>query len=289
MYNSNSHVVYKLHVKLEHFSLCFFKLLSKNPCFLHFYWILLKIIKVVWISQRFNQMLLNNVTQILRVERHGLILAEKVHIMCILCISGRDIYMFILCKTSAFFCLDKGGGEESGPSGQTGEARASNPEDTEGSQLNSETSSTSADSPPKQLPDQISFFSGNPCVEIVYGIMHLYKTKWVTGPKFSALKFREMNMLMFRVQTIVDGHIFVLIFVSFLFYSSYCSKMTSLTEDVRRSAMVCILTVPATMTSHDLMKFMAPFNDVIDHMKIIRDSTPNQYMVLVKFQTQVKF
>ncbi|XP_008323860.1 BRCA1-associated protein [Cynoglossus semilaevis] len=137
-------------------------------------------------------------------------------------------------------CPDKGGGEESGPSGQTGEARASNPEDTEGSQLNSETSSTSADSPPKQLPDQISFFSGNPCVEIVYGIMHLYKT----------------------------------------------NKMTSLTEDVRRSAMVCILTVPATMTSHDLMKFMAPFNDVIDHMKIIRDSTPNQYMVLVKFQTQ---
>lgn len=69
---------------------------------------------------------------------------------------------------------------------------------------------------------------------------------------------------------------------------SYCSKMTSLTEDVRRSAMVCILTVPATMTSHDLMKLMAPFNDVMEHMKIIRDSTPNQYMVLIKFCTQVR-
>lgn len=33
------------------------------------------------------------------------------------------------------------------------------------------------DSPSKQLPDQISFFSGNPSVEIVHGIMHLYKTK----------------------------------------------------------------------------------------------------------------
>uniref|UniRef100_A0A673YMG5 BRCA1-associated protein n=1 Tax=Salmo trutta TaxID=8032 RepID=A0A673YMG5_SALTR len=32
------------------------------------------------------------------------------------------------------------------------------------------------DSPSKQLPDQISFFSGNPSVEIVHGIMHLYKT-----------------------------------------------------------------------------------------------------------------
>lgn len=64
--------------------------------------------------------------------------------------------------------------------------------------------------------------------------------------------------------------------------------MTSLTEDVRRSAMVCILTVPATMTSHDLMKLLAPFNDVMEHMKIIRDSTPNQYMVLLKFCTQVR-
>ncbi|XP_076842796.1 BRCA1-associated protein [Brachyhypopomus gauderio] len=95
-------------------------------------------------------------------------------------------------------------------------------------------------SPPKQLPDQISFFSGNPSVEIVHGIMHLYKT----------------------------------------------NKMTSLTEEVRRSAMLCVLTVPTTMTSHDLMKFVAPFNDVMEHMKIIRDSTPNQYMVLIKFSTQ---
>ncbi|KAG7476626.1 hypothetical protein MATL_G00084920 [Megalops atlanticus] len=99
---------------------------------------------------------------------------------------------------------------------------------------------TTPDSPSKQLPDQISFFSGNPSVEIVHGIMHLYKT----------------------------------------------NKMTSLTEDVRRSAMLCVLTVPATMTSHDLMKFVAPFNDVMEHMKIIRDSTPNQYMVLIKFSTQ---
>lgn len=102
------------------------------------------------------------------------------------------------------------------------------------------TTGTAPDSPSKQLPDQISFFSGNPSVEIIHGIMHLYKT----------------------------------------------NKMTSLTEDVRRSAMVCIITVPATMTSHDLMKLMAPFNDVMEHMKIIRDSTPNQYMVLIKFCTQ---
>uniref|UniRef100_G3N557 UBP-type domain-containing protein n=1 Tax=Gasterosteus aculeatus aculeatus TaxID=481459 RepID=G3N557_GASAC len=113
-------------------------------------------------------------------------------------------------------------------------------EGAEASQEGAEATSAAPDSPSKQLPDQISFFSGNPSVEIVHGIMHLYKT----------------------------------------------NKMTSLTEDVRRSAMVCILTVPATMTSHDLMKLLAPFNDVMEHMKIIRDSTPNQYMVLLKFCTQ---
>ncbi|KAL3041876.1 hypothetical protein OYC64_019952 [Pagothenia borchgrevinki] len=140
---------------------------------------------------------------------------------------------------------DKGGGEDSsGAAEQDSEAKAAQAEaeSPEGSEGSEDTKATGAtpDSPSKQLPDQISFFSGNPSVEIVHGIMHLYKT----------------------------------------------NKMTSLREDVRRSAMVCILTVPATMTSHDLMKLLAPYNDVMEHMKIIRDSTPNQYMVLIKFCTQ---
>ncbi|XP_034080058.1 BRCA1-associated protein [Gymnodraco acuticeps] len=140
---------------------------------------------------------------------------------------------------------DKGGGEDSsGAAEQDSEAKAAQAEaeSLEGSEGSEDTKATGAtpDSPSKQLPDQISFFSGNPSVEIVHGIMHLYKT----------------------------------------------NKMTSLREDVRRSAMVCILTVPATMTSHDLMKLLAPYNDVMEHMKIIRDSTPNQYMVLIKFCTQ---
>lgn len=118
--------------------------------------------------------------------------------------------------------------------------KGSDPEISEDSSVT--TNKTAPDSPSKQLPEQITFFSGNPSVEIVHGIMHLYKT----------------------------------------------NKMTSLKEDVRRSAMLCILTVPAAMTSHDLMKFVAPFNEVIEHMKIIRDSTPNQYMVLIKFSSQAE-
>ncbi|XP_070619395.1 LOW QUALITY PROTEIN: BRCA1-associated protein [Erythrolamprus reginae] len=123
---------------------------------------------------------------------------------------------------------------------KVGAAEASSTEDHSNQEAQSGSSGTSLDSPSKQLPDQISFFSGNPSVEIAHGIMHLYKT----------------------------------------------NKMTSLKEEVRRSAMLCILTVPATMTSHDLMKFVASFYDAIEHMKIIRDSTPNQYMVLIKFRTQ---
>ncbi|XP_077478093.1 BRCA1-associated protein isoform X2 [Stigmatopora argus] len=118
---------------------------------------------------------------------------------------------------------DKGGGQDPGGCGSHDEAASAAPI-----------------SPSEQLPQQISFFSGNPSVEVVHGIMHIYKS----------------------------------------------NKMTSLSEGACRSALVCILTVPAAMTSHDLLKLMAPFNDVMEHMKIIRDSTPNQYMVLIKFSTQ---
>lgn len=52
-------------------------------------------------------------------------------------------------------------------------------EETEGAQNNSEATGTAPDSPSKQLPDHISFFSGNPSVEIIHGVMHLYKTKYV--------------------------------------------------------------------------------------------------------------
>lgn len=57
------------------------------------------------------------------------------------------------------------------------QAEADSQEVTEGSQDSSEKSGAAPDSPSKQLPDQISFFSGNPSVEIIHGIMHLYKTK----------------------------------------------------------------------------------------------------------------
>uniref|UniRef100_T1J2K9 BRCA1-associated protein n=1 Tax=Strigamia maritima TaxID=126957 RepID=T1J2K9_STRMM len=64
------------------------------------------------------------------------------------------------------------------------------------------------------------------------------------------------------------------------------NKMTSLNDDVPRSEMLCMLSVPAAMTSHDLLQFTAPCSPDVEHMRIIRDSTPNQYMVLIKFRSQ---
>ncbi|GIY59957.1 BRCA1-associated protein [Caerostris extrusa] len=62
---------------------------------------------------------------------------------------------------------------------------------------------------------------------------------------------------------------------------------TTLAEEAERSEMLCILAVPAAMTSHDLLQFVAPVYDDIENMRIIKDNKPNQYMVLIKFKTKV--
>ncbi|KAK6170364.1 hypothetical protein SNE40_018774 [Patella caerulea] len=61
---------------------------------------------------------------------------------------------------------------------------------------------------------------------------------------------------------------------------------TSLDDGVTRSEMICILAVPASYTIHDLLNFTAPMSVSIEHMQIIRDKKPNQYMVLMKFSNQ---
>ncbi|CAL1297168.1 unnamed protein product [Larinioides sclopetarius] len=62
---------------------------------------------------------------------------------------------------------------------------------------------------------------------------------------------------------------------------------TTLAEEAERSEMLCILAVPAAMTSHDLLQFVAPVYDDIENMRIIKDNKPNQYMVLIKFRNQL--
>ena len=46
---------------------------------------------------------------------------------------------------------------------------------------------------------------------------------------------------------------------------------------------ICMLSVPASIDIHNLLEFTAPYIEVIQQMRIIRDRTPNQYMVLLTF------
>ncbi|XP_068678802.1 BRCA1-associated protein-like isoform X2 [Montipora foliosa] len=87
---------------------------------------------------------------------------------------------------------------------------------------------------------KIAFFCGNPMVERIMGIIHIYKN----------------------------------------------NEMTSLSKGVKRSEIICILSVPAKMTCIDLMRFVSPSEEFIECVKIIGDLTPNQYMALLKFWNQ---
>ena len=57
------------------------------------------------------------------------------------------------------------------------------------------------------------------------------------------------------------------------------NKLTPLGEESERSDIICMLSVNANKSIHDILQFTAPFSEDIQHIQIIRDSTPNQYMV----------
>ncbi|KAI8593466.1 BRCA1-associated protein 2-domain-containing protein [Geranomyces variabilis] len=49
---------------------------------------------------------------------------------------------------------------------------------------------------------------------------------------------------------------------------------------------LCILAVPSYMTAQDFLAFVGPMHQDMAHLRIVRDSLPNRYMVLVKFRTR---
>eukprot|EP00735_Rhodelphis_limneticus_P000225 TRINITY_DN1035_c0_g1::TRINITY_DN1035_c0_g1_i1::g.29970::m.29970 TRINITY_DN1035_c0_g1::TRINITY_DN1035_c0_g1_i1::g.29970 ORF type:complete len:593 (+),score=40.42,sp/Q7Z569/BRAP_HUMAN/37.21/2e-105,BRAP2/PF07576.7/4.7e-26,zf-UBP/PF02148.14/3.2e-20,zf-RING_2/PF13639.1/3.6e-09,zf-RING_2/PF13639.1/4.3e+03,zf-RING_5/PF14634.1/6e-06,zf-RING_5/PF14634.1/2e+03,zf-C3HC4_3/PF13920.1/0.0004,zf-C3HC4_3/PF13920.1/0.83,zf-C3HC4/PF00097.20/4.4e-05,zf-C3HC4_2/PF13923.1/4.8e-05,zf-C3HC4_2/PF13923.1/2.1e+02,zf-rbx len=56
--------------------------------------------------------------------------------------------------------------------------------------------------------------------------------------------------------------------------------------DGPRTAVVCVLSVPAYMSGADFCKFVAPFHSKIVHMQIIRDGSPNKVMVLLRMSNE---
>ncbi|UYV64323.1 BRAP [Cordylochernes scorpioides] len=53
-----------------------------------------------------------------------------------------------------------------------------------------------------------------------------------------------------------------------------------------QSQMLVILSVPSSVTIHDLVRFLASVQETIEHIRIIRDCKPNHYLVLLKFKNQ---
>lgn len=102
------------------------------------------------------------------------------------------------------------------------------------------------------FPQEIGYFSGNPIVEVTKGIIHLYKKKWVS-----------------QVERTAKYDLF-----------SACSERKAIKE--APSNQLCLLAVPATLNCHDLLNFIAPCHAEIRHVRIVRDGSPNQFMVLLE-------
>ncbi|KAI9011333.1 BRCA1-associated protein 2-domain-containing protein [Gaertneriomyces semiglobifer] len=49
---------------------------------------------------------------------------------------------------------------------------------------------------------------------------------------------------------------------------------------------LCVLAVPSYMTPQDFLSFVGSTKDNMSHLRMLRDSLPNRYMVLVKFRDQ---
>jgi len=94
--------------------------------------------------------------------------------------------------------------------------------------------------------DHIPFFSGNPNIEVTEGTVHLFLNTQL-----------EKNVT-----------------------SSLCLLPNS------RTNIVCIESVPSYMTIPDLIGFLSQSSESISDMKIIRDASPNRYMVLLRFIDQ---
>ncbi|TPX43456.1 hypothetical protein SeLEV6574_g05052 [Synchytrium endobioticum] len=55
--------------------------------------------------------------------------------------------------------------------------------------------------------------------------------------------------------------------------------------DIKGSGTVlCVLAVPSYMSAQDFLAFVGPARKTIAHLRIVRDSLPNRYMVLAKFR-----
>ncbi|KAH3744148.1 BRCA1-associated protein [Pelomyxa schiedti] len=56
--------------------------------------------------------------------------------------------------------------------------------------------------------------------------------------------------------------------------------------NIPNSTLLCVLAVPSYLTTSDFARFISGFHRSIHYMKLLRDASPNKYMVLLKFDDQ---
>eukprot|EP00741_Cyanophora_paradoxa_P020253 tig00021238_g19547.t1 len=95
----------------------------------------------------------------------------------------------------------------------------------------------------------VSFYAGNPSVEVVTGVLHLYRERPGPGEH-------------------VDGQL-------------PHGRLPAI-----RSNVLAVLAVPASMAPADFCVFICSYLNTVSHMRILRDSSPNKYMAVVTFTDQ---
>uniref|UniRef100_A0A915PZM3 BRCA1-associated protein n=1 Tax=Setaria digitata TaxID=48799 RepID=A0A915PZM3_9BILA len=65
----------------------------------------------------------------------------------------------------------------------------------------------------------------------------------------------------------------------------FYKKETNLGAAKDDCSILCMLGVPSLLSCRELLRFIAPSSQYITAMKVIRDSTPNQYMVIINFRS----
>lgn len=62
------------------------------------------------------------------------------------------------------------------------------------------------------------------------------------------------------------------------------SHLPSYTENIKKCKIVCVLAVPSHMSTIDFLNFVGPIRKYVSHFRIINDTLPNRFMVLMMFR-----
>ncbi|KAG0205481.1 hypothetical protein BGX28_002964 [Mortierella sp. GBA30] len=120
--------------------------------------------------------------------------------------------------------------------------------------------------------------------EPVQGILRLYKDT------------NEITTGNIHIQSSNDGtHEDTMIATAAVTTTAMSSSIVTATHDHDRDGAqvihpdqgtaVCVLAVPSYMSPGDFLNFVGPVRANVSHFRIIRDSVPNRFMVLMKFRT----